>query len=159
MNWICKTCVWVSLGCVAMTASALAQQATWPPAPIPLQPASSPLGITLGRPTPILDTVDHAIQPSSYVARGVSRSFDDEPKTLMLPRKLPSTMPVQSIQDKAKPAAPAPKPVAAAPPRAEAGRSGAEAGRPGGRRRRSSTSASSFWTNAVAAWAARLASG
>ena len=135
MKWFRKTFVWASLGCVGMTATASAQQANWRQSAIPL--ANEPgevrppsLGVSLGRPTPIapetLRVVNAfvpihsgspmAVQKIGYVVRGSRPSVDDEPKSLFLPKDIPSvgdeklapstTQPVQGVQpppkDKAK---------------------------------------------------------
>jgi hypothetical protein len=105
MKWFRKTFVWASLGCVGISATAHAQQASWREGAIPLanevRPAS--IGVSLGRPTPIapesLRVVNAFVpirqepavplQRIGYVARGSRPSADDDAKSLFLPKDVP----------------------------------------------------------------------
>src|SRR5262245_43704669 len=125
MKWYRNTLLWASVGCLAAAATAAAQPTAWQPATVPLanEPAQSgpaAIGVRLGRPTPIAPgqlpvvnafmpmglTAPASVRKATYVARGARPMVEDEPKSLLLPNKLPPLkplpaapfVPVQEIQ-------------------------------------------------------------
>jgi hypothetical protein len=115
MKWFHKTFLWASVCCLAATATASAQPTAWQPAAVPLanEPAQvgpATIGLRLGRPTPIASgdsrvvtafmpiglTAPAGVHKTAYVARGALPTLEDEPKSLLLPNKLPPLKPLPS---------------------------------------------------------------
>jgi hypothetical protein len=115
MKWFRNTFLWASVGCLAAAVTASAQPTAWLPATVPLanEPAQvgpAAIGVRLGRPTPIAPeplrvvnafmpmglTAPAGVRKAAYVARGARPMLDDEPESLLLPKKLPPLKPLPS---------------------------------------------------------------
>src|ERR1035438_1886477 len=83
MKWFLKTCVWASVGCLGATASASAQTAWRPPTTETAEVRPAPIGIALGKPTPIAPEtlrVANAFVPISPAAPTQQATYSPSPR-------------------------------------------------------------------------------